>query len=55
MYQNYSSPEFEEKYTYPGTDLGAAWSKEQTSFRVWAPAADFVTLNLYRSGDSTRL
>ena len=29
MYQNYSSPEFEEKYTYPGTDLGAAWSKEQ--------------------------
>ena len=54
MYQNYSSPEFEEKYTYTGTDLGATWSKEQTFFRVWAPAADFVTLNLYRSGDSTR-
>ena len=54
MFQNYSSQEFEEKYTYTGSDLGAAWSKERTFFRVWAPTADFVTLNLYRGGDSTQ-
>lgn len=54
MYQNYSSQEFEEKYTYTGTDLGAAWSKERTFFRVWAPTADFVTVNFYRSGDAAQ-
>lgn len=54
MYQNYSSQEFEEKYTYTGTDLGAAWSKERTFFRVWAPTADFVTVNFYRSGDTAQ-
>ena len=47
----YSSPEFEEKYTYHGNDLGALWSREATRFRVWAPTADEVRLNLYASGD----
>ena len=47
----YSSKEFEEKFTYSGSDLGAVWTAERTTFRVWAPTADEVTVNLYRTGD----
>jgi len=46
----YSSEEFEAQYTYEGNDLGAVWTKESTTFRVWAPTADAVTVNLYESG-----
>ncbi len=47
----YSSAFFEEKYTYEGTDLGANWTKESTTFRVWAPTATDVKVNLYKTGD----
>lgn len=46
----YSTEEFENAYTYTGDDLGAVWTKESTVFRVWAPTADEVLLNLYESG-----
>ena len=46
----YSTDAFEEKYTYTGDDLGATWTKEKTTFRVWAPTADAVKVNLYESG-----
>lgn len=51
MNQNswYSSKEFEDKYTYEG-ELGALWTKKQTTFRLWAPTAEEVCVNLYRSG-----
>lgn len=48
----YSTPEFEAEYTYTGDDLGAVWSSESTTFRVWAPTAESVTLKLYESGKS---
>ncbi len=51
MYEIYSSKDFESKYTYPGTDLGCTWAPEKTCFRLWAPTAKSVALNLYRSGD----
>ena len=51
MSELYSSKEFEAKYTYTGTDLGAAWTPEKTTFRLWAPTAEEVTINLYQSGD----
>ncbi len=51
MYQQYSTKEFEQKFTYTGNDLGAAWTPEKTSFRLWAPTADEVTINLYQNGD----
>lgn len=47
----YSSPEFEAAYTYPGTDLGALWTPEQTTFRLWAPTADAAAVCLYKSGN----
>lgn len=46
----YSTAEFEEQYTYTGDDLGSTWTKEKTSFRVWAPTAQDVKINLYESG-----
>lgn len=47
---HYSTAAFEKKYTYTGRDLGAVWSKEATTFRIWAPTAESVKLRLYRSG-----
>ena len=46
----YSSADFEDAYTYTGDDLGSTWSKEKAAFRVWAPTADAVTVNLYEGG-----
>ena len=46
----YSTEAFEEEFTYTGTDLGATWSSEKTAFRVWAPTAEAVKVNLYESG-----
>jgi len=51
----YSSPEFEAKYTYCGNDLGATWTKEHTSFRLWAPTAESVVIILYASGTAGKL
>ena len=47
----YSSDEFEAKYSYSGSDLGAKWSPEKTAFRLWAPTASKAGLRLYKSGD----
>ena len=41
---------FNEAYYYDGDDLGAIWSKDDTKFRVWAPTASNVVLNLYEEG-----
>ena len=46
----YSTTEFEQKYTYTGTDLGATWNEKETKFRVWSPTAEKVVLNLYKEG-----
>jgi len=52
MHDIYSTPAFEEKYTYTGTDLGAVWSEHKTAFRLWAPTAKSVSVKLYRSGNA---
>ena len=46
----YSTDSFEAAYTYEGDDLGANWTAEKTFFRVWAPTATAVRVNLYESG-----
>lgn len=35
---------------YDGNDLGATWAPEQTSFRLWAPTAERVSVHLYATG-----
>lgn len=51
MFEGFSSPEFESKYTYTGNDLGAVWSPVQTVFKLWAPTANQAKVKLYRSGN----
>lgn len=51
----FSTEEFEEAFTYTGNDLGAVYTKEKTSFRVWAPTASEVTLNLYKEGSGDKV
>ena len=51
MYEVYSTQAFEKQYTYTGRDLGANWAPQKTTFRLWAPTASEVTVNLYRSGN----
>ncbi len=46
----YSTEEFEAENTYTGNDLGATWTAESTTFRVWAPTAAAASVNLYASG-----
>ena len=46
----YSTEYFENLYTYEGDDLGAVWTEESTAFRLWAPNAAAVSVNLYGSG-----
>ena len=48
----YSTDAFEQEYTYTGDDLGAVWTASATTFRVWAPTAESVTLRLFESGKS---
>ena len=45
MTELYSTEEFERKYTYSGSDLGARWTREKTLFRLWAPTAKSVKVN----------
>ena len=40
------TPEFDDHYYYDGEDLGAAYTKEKTVFKVWAPTATNVKLKL---------
>jgi len=35
---------------YDGNDLGANYTPKQTVFKVWAPSASIVSLNLYKTG-----
>lgn len=48
----YLDPEFQEKYTYEGDDLGVSCSREGTRFKLWSPFAGNVRLCLYRDGES---
>lgn len=46
---------FDEQLAYDGDDLGAIYTKEKTTFRVWAPTALEVSLNLYEEGNGDNL
>ena len=46
----FDSEYFAERYHYDGTDLGATIHGDSTSFKVWAPTASRVVLNLFEAG-----
>lgn len=51
----FSSKEFEAAFTYTGKDLGATYTPEKTSFRVWAPTALEVCICFYKEGSGGKV
>ncbi len=47
----FDSEYFAEMYHYDGDDLGAVINGDTTTFKVWAPTASEVILNLFEKGD----
>ena len=48
----FDTQEFIDNYTYDGDDLGATINSDgSTTFKVWAPTASKVVLNLFTAGD----
>lgn len=45
-----ASQELDTKYGYNGDDLGATYTPESTTFKVWAPTASEVKVNLFATG-----
>lgn len=48
----YETTQFVSNYTYEGDDLGVTFNKEKgtTTFKLWAPLATSVVLNIYNTG-----
>ncbi|MGL5977466.1 MAG: type I pullulanase [Erysipelotrichaceae bacterium] len=44
------SPEFDRDFAYLGDDLGCEYRKDQTSFKLWAPMASQVLLQIEQHG-----
>ena len=49
----FDSEYFKKKYCYDGDDLGSVIGGSGTAFKVWAPTASCVVLNLFRDGHKT--
>ena len=50
-YGIFDCDEFVKNYTYSGDDLGAVIQGSATTFKVWAPTASKVVLNLFTAGN----
>lgn len=48
--QIFESEAFQKECLYNGKDLGCNYTKEKTTFKIWAPSAKSVSLNLYKTG-----
>lgn len=46
----FESPDFAAKFHDQNVELGALYTKEETSFSIWAPTASAVSINLYKTG-----
>ena len=49
----YDSSSFEKEFTYDGDDLGVTLGNNSTQFRLWAPLANKVSLQLWQYGHNT--
>lgn len=50
----YEDKRFETYYNYFGDDLGVTYTKEKTSFKLWAPTSARVELRVYETGTPDR-
>ena len=42
--------DIDENYTYEGSDLGIEATEDYTTFKIWAPSARYIKVNIYRKG-----
>ncbi len=49
-HHEYDTEWFAKEYFYSGHDLGATYSKEATVWKVWAPTAKSIKVNLFTTG-----
>lgn len=49
--EQYNSSQFNRQYLYPGSDLGVQCTEKGTSFLLWSPLAEAVTLLFYGDGE----
>lgn len=49
----FNNSAFNAQYEYKGNDLGANYTPEATTFKLWAPISKSVKLNLYHYGHTT--
>lgn len=54
-YNIYDTEQFIEGYTYSGHDLGVSYSKEGTTFKVWAPTSCKAQVYIYDYGTPKNL
>ncbi len=50
----YTTDGFKKAYTYDG-DLGAIYSRESTTFRVWSPISTDMKLRIYETGTPSKI
>ncbi len=51
----YKTPSFTSAFTYNEDDLGATYSEERTTFKLWAPTSTAVRLHIYNYGSPSTL
>ena len=51
----FDSEYFAENYHYDGNDLGAIIDGDKTTFKLWAPTASKVVLNLFTAGNDSEV
>lgn len=49
--KEFDAAEFDELYAYDGEDLGCTLKHKTTIFKVWAPTAKSVYVNIYKTGN----
>lgn len=49
----YDTPKFEKYYCYDGNDLGMTYTKDFTTFKVWAPIAANMSILIYDKGNDS--
>lgn len=49
---DFDSKDFSENHSYYGSNLGAVIRGSSVTFRLWAPTAEYVILNLFEKSDS---
>ncbi len=54
VFKLFNSPNFETEYNYDG-ELGAIYTNESTTFKVWAPTAESIKLRIYENGTPVAL